>query len=604
MDKLPLEVTLLVLNHLSLGEKQECAQTCRSWCTYIRSNGLFEKVALHAAVTKEDSTDADSDYYLPMLQFFEDTKYGKSVMDLSINVAVMKLEHFARLPKIFPKITKLQWSGEVPVPYDSNKDKATFETAVREWKHIKSIDDGSINHEITNALLSHTAAATQLEDISLVYPEEDPYECVEFQWDTPLYLAKNARSFTAVNAPYTISLLRYESNAFRQFTTLKLLNLDYRNEGEDDRADDYESEIHINAQSYLSEEEYDRQSREAELNALIPSIQHLEVTVNHATFESHNVGRWLHYFARTFPNLVSFSFGYPDLMHPAKTGGYLASLFFFAGDFGQLKKYSMEFGYLSSATLSQMEEAKIALEDLTVFVDRQSSSQFGYLKDSSQIKSIKKLTIKEREKYTINGVYGLDMFQLMECIPQLEAVEIDTFRGSLLQHNPTVIVSTLNSAPQLKSFTAPALMSRSSNENTVVSQPCELVHLDISYCQFKLTSLGAQNINQTFKSIMDSCPFLETFSTQVNAYKDETSTETNIALVFSFTEQPDMKSIQIKSLYETYFKFIINGKTTYYHQKHGEMRRPVPDVDETKVYIQIEARSAYIIDTSVMSETP
>jgi hypothetical protein len=173
-----------------------------------------------------------------------------------------------------------------------------------------------------------------------------------------------------------------------------------------------------------------------------------------------------------------------------------------------------------------------------------------------------------------------------------------------LQHNPTVIVSTLNNAPQIKTLKAPALMSGSSNENTVVSHPCELVHLDISYCQFKLTILEAQNINQTFTNILDSCSLLETFSTQVNAYKDETSTDAGIALVFSFTKQPYLKSIQIKSLYETYFKFILNGKTTCYHQKHGEMRRPVPNVDETKVYIQIVARNASIIDTSVMSDIP
>ncbi|KAK4520264.1 uncharacterized protein ATC70_008397 [Mucor velutinosus] len=597
MNKLPLEVALLVSNHLSHREKQEGALTCRSWCTWFRSNGLFEKVSLHAVT--EDSADSHSQY-LPLLRFFEGT-YGKSVVVLSISVNTMKLEDFARLPHIFPNITTLHWVGDIPL--NNSKDKQTFEMAVSKWRHIKTIDDGSNRHQISTALLKETSTATQLEDIKLVYPQ-DSNDCVEFNLEIPLHLASNAHSLTAVNAPFIICTLENNRDAFKQFTTLRLLNLDDRNEDGDDTAYDYQGDIDTDDRGYLSEEEHWRQNEAAELSALIPNVQHLEVTVNPLTFGAYNGVRWLGYFTRTFPNLVSFSFSYPDFMYPALSSTDLADDYLFMHNRWRLKKYSMQFDRISRPTLEVMEEYKVALEDLTVFVDGQSTDQFVFLKESSQTKSLKKLTINEREKYVFNGVYGHTMFQLMEQIPQLEVVEIDTFRGSLLQHNPTVIVSILNSAPQIKALKAPALMSQSSGENALVYQPCELVHLDISYCQFKLTVLGAQNINQTFRNILDKCPSLETFSTQVNAYKDEASTDTNIALVFSFTHQPDMKRIHIESLYETYFKFIVNGKATYYHQKHGDMRRPVPNVDETKVYIQIEARHASIIDTSVMSETP
>ncbi|CAO3614962.1 unnamed protein product [Mucor fragilis] len=558
MDKLPLEVALLVSNHLSHWEKLECALTCHSWCTWFRVNGLFEKVSLRGAVNE------DPHYYLSMLRFFEDT-YGKSALSLSISVATMKLEDFSRLPGIFPNITKLQWMGDLPL--NSDEDRKAFRMTVQKWRHIKAIDDGSSFHQITTALLEDAATAVQLVDIKLVYPvlEEETMASSEYKTniDPPLHLARNAQSLTAINAPFTVSSLSMARESIDQFTTLRLLNLGYSNGAEDDIADEYFYDIEMDVQSNLASRDY---------------CGHVKIS-----------------------NVL---FRQMDSAIPLTTNAYSDFDMDFMYNRPMLKKWSMQLGRISRYLLEDMEEYNVGLEDLTVFVDGQSTDQFVLLQESSQTKSLKKLTIKEREKYTINGVYGRDMCQLIERIPQLEAVEIDTFRGSLLQHNPTVIVSILNSAPQIKSLKAPALISQSSGENTAVSHPCELLHLEISYCQFKLTTREAENINQTLKNILDKCPLLKTFSTQVNVYKDEASTDTNISLNFSFAEQPDMQSIQIKSLYETYFKFIVNGKTTCYHQKHGEMRHPVPNIDETKVYIQIEARNASIIDTSVMSDTP
>jgi len=107
MDQLPLEVALLVSKYLSHREKLECALTCHSWCTWFRSNGLFEKVSLHNNL--EDSVDFDLEYspkphlihdprYLAMLRFFQSSNYGKSVLDLSVNVETMGLQYFISLP--------------------------------------------------------------------------------------------------------------------------------------------------------------------------------------------------------------------------------------------------------------------------------------------------------------------------------------------------------------------------------------------------------------------------------------------------------------------------------------------------------------------------
>ncbi|KAL7332054.1 hypothetical protein PS15p_204156 [Mucor circinelloides] len=629
MDQLPLEVALLVSKYLPHREKLECALTCHSWCTWFRSNGLFEKVSLHNDL--EDSVDSDLEYfpkphfiqnseygdfvnndprYLTMLRFFQSSNYGKSVLDLSVNVENMELQHFICLPDIFPNLTKLQWKGNI---YNrSEEDKTQFETAVQKWKLIKTVDDGSTCHQITTALLKDTTSASHLKDIQLVYPEEDLPEIFVVEYVDPpepriyppLHLAQKAQSLTAVNAPLTISLLKDELDTINRFTTLKLLNLNYSNEYDDDDATDYMYNQGQDARQPLGEDRFSRRRAEDMLSCQARNVQHLEITVDlSALFRLEHVPLWMNYIQEVYPNLVSFSFQCLDSMIPPILNGFLAYDSNFMHGRQTLKKYCMQFGRFSQDLLEKMQESSVALEDLTVFVNGQSADQFVFLNQSSQRKSIRKLTIKEREKYVDNnGVYGHDMFQFMEQAPQLEAVEIDTFRGSLLHHNPTVIVSILNSAPQIRSIKSPALMSRSSSENMAVSQPSELAHLDISYCQFKLTALGAQNINQTFKNILDKCPLLETFSTQVNIYKDETSTDTNIALVFSFTEQQKMKRIQIKSLYDTYFKIIVNGRTSCYYQKHGERRRPVPNVDETKVYIQIEAYSASIIDTSVMSE--
>ncbi|KAL9547211.1 hypothetical protein MBANPS3_006276 [Mucor bainieri] len=536
----------------------------------------LKKVSLYAL--EED--------YLPMMQFFEETNYGRSVLNLSIQVATIRVEDFTRLPGIFPNITNLHWVGDIP--FSNTQDYETFEMAVPEWRYIKTIGDGSTGHQIATALLTDTSTAIQLEDIKLVYPvieeyEEDPDNGYIPPISAPLNLARNAQSLTAVNPCIVVNELKTAWDLLNQFTTLKLHNLNYSGADNDETLDDIHFGIEQDFRARRSEEEFQMWKTESQLQ----NVRHLEVTVDISKFRMHYLRKWTQYFSETFLNLQSFTFKCSDsaLLPAIDSESYDDPDFMYNNQ--TLKKYCMEFSRFSEYLLEEMEE-----------------NQFKFLKVSSQTKSLKKLTIKEREKYVINGAYGLDMLQLMESIPQLEAVEIDTFRGSLLQHNPAVIVSVLNSVPHIKELTAPALMSRSGSENTVVAHPCDLVRLEISYCQFKLNTLAAQNINQTFKNILDSCPQLETFSTQVNAYKDEESTDTNIALVFSFTEQPGMKSIQIKSLYETYFRFIINGKTTNYHQKHGEMRRPVPNVDETKVYIQIEAHNASVIDTSVMSAIP
>lgn len=619
MDQLPLEVALLVSKYLSHREKLECALTCHSWCTWFRSNGLFEKVSLHNNL--EDSVDVDLEYspkphfihdsrYLTMLRFFQSSNYGKSVLDLSVNVETMGLQYFISLPDIFPNLTKLQWKGNI---YSrSEEDRTQFETAVQKWKLIKTVDDGSTCHQITTALLKDSTSASHLKDIQLVYPEEDLPEIFQVEYVDPpepriyppLHLAQKAQSLTAVNAPFTIGLLKDELDTINRFSTLKLLNLNYSNEYDDDAAADYMYNQEQDARQPLGEDGFSRRRAEDMLSCQARNVQHLEITVDlSALFRLEHVPLWMNYIQEVYPNLVSFSFQCLDSMIPPIFNGFLAYDNNFMHGRQTLKKYCMQFGRFSQDLLEKMQESNVALDDLTVFVNGQSTDQFVFLNESSQRKSIRKLTIKEREKYVDNNsVYGRDMFQFMEQAPQLEAVEIDTFRGSLLHHNPTVIVSILNSAPQIRSIKSPALMSRSSNENMVVSQPSELAHLDISYCQFKLTILGAQNINQTLKNILNKCPLLETFSTQVNIYKDETSTETDIALVFSFTKQQKMKRIHIKSLYDTYFKIIVNGRTSCYYQKHGERRRPVPNVDETKVYIQIEACNASIIDTSVMSE--
>lgn len=606
MDKLPKEIALIISEKLTHREKRECALTCRSWCNWFRKNGLFTKVSLNHEKELQNSPE---DVCLPMLEFFQTQNYGQFALELEIKVETMNLENFVRLPIIFPNVKKLHWEGTVSL---EPREEGSFEMAVTQW-NLEDLNDSSECHVIASASLREASLAGYLKNLTIVYAEveyEFSFDEEESEFFVPLSLSQSVQSFTAINPSFSISFLSRQREVLNTFTSLKLHNLNYCNVGDDDAADDYFGVLEGDMSETLSDNEVGKQMEKAELENQVVSIQHLEVTVDPSRFSNSDACRWMEYFSKTYPNLVSFSFNHLESHYPTIVfdDNQECGVEDFMYGRSNLKKYSMQFEKLEEQVLDSMEKYNVALEDLTVFIDdRTSIRQFTLIKNSTQANSLIKLSIKERGKFVGNheARYGDEMFSFLGHVPQLKEVEIDTFRGSISQHNPSIIVSLLNNAPLIETIKAPTLKSIPTYENITVFQPSNLVHLDISYCEFELSTIEAQTINQVFENIFSKCPSLETFSTQVNVYKTaKHMANQDVALVFSFKEQSRMKSIQIKSLYKTYFKFIVKNKTTFYHQKYDEMRKPVPKIDENEVYIEIETSNISIIDTTVMSDSP
>ncbi|KAG2192388.1 hypothetical protein INT46_008925 [Mucor plumbeus] len=608
MDKLPKEIALIISEKLTHLEKRECALTCRLWCNWFRKNGLFTKVSLNYENELQNSS---KDVCLPMLKFFQTQNYGQFVLELEIKVETMNLENFVRLPIIFPNVKKLHWEGTVSL---EPREERSFEKAVIQWS-LQDLNDFSKHHVMASSLLQETSLVDSLKNLTIVYTEGE-YEFsfdekTETEFFAHLSLSQSVQSFTAVNPPFSISFLSRQHDTLNTLTSLKLLNLNYCNlDDDDDDVNDYFDMLDGDTKEILVNDKIDKQMKKAELKNQVVSVQHIEVTVDPSNFCNSDAYLWIEYFSKTYPNLVSFSFNYLESHYP--TILYDDNLECGVEDFicgrSNLKKYSMQFEKLEEHFLDSMEKYNVALEDLTVFIDDKASiSQFTFIRNSTQANSLIKLSIKEKEKFVgyHEARYGDEMFSLLQHIPQLKEIEIDTFRGSLSQHNPSIIVSLLNNMPLIETIITPALKSIPTFENIIVSQPSNLVHLDISYCEFELSTIEASTINQVFENIFSKCPSLETFSTQINVYKTaKHMANEDIALVFSFKEQSRMKSIQIRSLYKTYFKFIVKNETTLYHQKYDEMRKIVPKIDENEVYIEIEALNASIIDTMVMSDSP
>jgi hypothetical protein len=565
MDRLPKEIVLLIIEDFTYKEKLACALVCQKWLVWIRDSSLYRTLCFSNGCNTLTKA----------IEYFDNRNYRNHVSNLEINGYDLDLNSFSQLPDLFPNLKQFRFTVddhiyELEDTFTSELTTADLDLQIQKWRNLEVIIEMNNRlHPITLALL-HSPNNVRLTSISLSI----------FKRDTSKALLRVIH-----NAPVLESLTV-------DGITLSIQNLDYLMENTPQLKSLAFHNLYI---------DLDDDNDEVEENFSQPrnNIENV-VIMFFDTIMANEIDQWIDYLS-IYTSITSLTILPMDSLPPLlDTVAIESSLIDAFSNWNLLRKYNMGFVPLTEQILEVMADNHIEIEDMTMHINL-IWGQIEWLASSTQAQNIRSLQISgEYSSHVQDSAWPFS--ELMNRMVNLDTLKI-TCDGLFNQSDPNLIIRLMHNAPNVKHMVIPNLTQEPPMDDPLpADMTSQLTHLDIDYCQFDFSKVDSDIINASFDSVLQCCPYLESFDSNVNIYNSiyKTCVGRENTLKFRFNNHRSLKKIRIRSLYSAFFKIITNGSTKYYKQSTPKIREEIDCLNEGCSYITIEADNEAIIETIVL----
>ncbi|KAI9475444.1 MAG: hypothetical protein EXX96DRAFT_573317 [Benjaminiella poitrasii] len=386
MERLPTEVFLQIITHLSLDDKLNCILVCSKWHNLITMANLYRSLdfckqdKLHQAIT-----------------FFhtQEDRRRQAVQDLTISDCCNSVHRRASLPTTFPNLKTLKFIAteepkSIPVDQDSQ-----LKQNVQMWQRLECVTERLRYYSITLCLLRSPQPVTHLRSIHIIYHSDQFYEESRhaenyYKFRSLLRYLKNAPHLSDLSVANTFVSLKdleciHQSCPRLESLALNQVNMRFANR-----------HIHLILGSF----------EKVNLNGLpvwkaADSLRRLTISTANSA-DDDDVGKdqmiqlhWLEYLGQKYPHLTHLSM-LPLSVDPRPSNLLEEQLMTnFGTTWTQLKSFHSALYPLTAQLIQAMDTNQVQLNQLVLHGDPDLiEKQLISLKSSKQKETITQLTLQ------------------------------------------------------------------------------------------------------------------------------------------------------------------------------------------------------------------